>query len=116
MTDIDVFEEMKENEIEAKRIASFTAKKGVMNDDGTPYFHTEYLIRNDLKMSEEEIRSNKQWFDASENTEEAPEAGGAPGGAPGGMGGAAPAPAAAEAPAVGTETVEGGEVAGTGQL
>jgi hypothetical protein len=109
----NVFEEMKENEIEAKRIASFTAKKGVMNDDGTPYFHTEYLIRNDLKMSEEEIRSNKQWFDASENMEEAPGAPGA-GGAP--AGGGAPAPAAAEAPAAGTETVEGGEVAGTGQL
>ena len=110
----NVFEEMKENEIEAKRIASFTAKKGVMNDDGTPYFHTEYLIRNDLKMSEEEIRANKQWFDASENMEEAPGAPGA-GGAPAG-GGAAPAPAAAEAPAAGSETTEGGEVAGTGQL
>ena len=110
----NVFEEMKENEIEAKRIASFTAKKGVMNDDGTPYFHTEYLIRNDLKMSEEEIRANKQWFDASENMEEAPGAPGA-GGAPAG-GGAAPAPAAAETPAAGSETTEGGEVAGTGQL
>jgi len=113
----NVFEEMKENEIEAKRIASFTAKKGVMNDDGTPYFHTEYLIRNDLKMSEEEIRSNKQWFDASENTEEAAEAGGAGAAPAGGMGGSAAAPAAAaEAPAAGSETTEGGEVAGTGQL
>jgi len=112
----NVFEEMKENEIEAKRIASFTAKKGVMNDDGTPYFHTEYLIRNELKMSEEEIRSNKQWFDASENTEEAAEAGGAGAAPAGGVGGAAAAPAAAEAPAAGSETTEGGEVAGTGQL
>jgi hypothetical protein len=114
----NVFEEMKKNEIEAKRIASFTAKKGVLKDDGTPYFATEYLIREELKMTEAEIESNQQWFDQEIDEEaEAPAAGGAAGGAP--AGGAAPAgaPAAgAEAEAAGSETIEGGETKGEGGL
>ncbi len=112
----NVFEEMKQNEIEAKRIASFTAKKGLMKDDGTPYFSTDYLIRKELKMTEDEIQSNQKWFDQKVDEEEQAAAGG------GGGAGAAPAPAAAapatgaaEAPA-GGETVEGGESKGAGQL
>lgn len=109
----NVFEEMKQNEIEAKRIASFTAKKGITNDDGTPFFSTDYLIRTELKMTEEEIESNKKWFEAKENEEEpaAAPAGGAPGAAGGGAAGAA-APAAEG----GSETIEGGEAKGAGQL
>jgi Bacteriophage T4-like portal protein (Gp20) len=113
----NVFEEMKQNEIEAKRIASFTAKKGIMKDDGTPYFSTEYLIRKELKLTEDEIESNQKWFE-SEEEEVVPQegAGGAPaGGAPAG-GGAAPAAPAAPAAEGGGETKEGGETAGTGQL
>lgn len=114
----NVFEEMKQNEIEAKRIASFTAKKGIMKDDGTPYFSTEYLIRKELKLTEDEIESNQKWFESEEDAVEAQEAaaaGGAPaGGAP--VGGAAPAAPAAPAAEGGGETKEGGETAGTGQL
>ena len=112
----NVFEEMKKNEIEAKRIAAFTAKKGIVNDDGTPFFATEYLIRTELKMTEEEIESNQQWLDSKED--EADEAAAAAGGAaPAGGGGGAPAATAAETPAEGgSETTEGGEVKGTGQL
>ena len=62
----NVFEEIKQNELESKRIASFTAKKGVLKDDGTPYFSTEYLIRKELKMSEDEIEANKKWFEMTE--------------------------------------------------
>lgn len=111
----NVFEEMKQNEIEAKRIASFTAKKGVMKDDGTPYFSTEYLIRNELKMTEDEIESNKRYSEL-ENGEETGE--GAPsGGAPSGGGGAAAPPiAAAPTEGGGGETKEGGETSGAGQL
>jgi hypothetical protein len=115
----NVFEEMKKNEIEAKRIAAFQAKKGVMKDDGTPYFATEYLIREELKMNESDIKSNQSWFDQQADTEEAeaaPPAGGAmpAGGAPGG--GAAPAPGG-EAPAEGGgEVKEGGETGAEGQL
>lgn len=109
----NVFEEMKQNEIEAKRIASFTAKKGIMKDDGTPYFSTEYLIRKELKLTEDEIESNQKWFESEDAEVEAQ--GAAPvGGAP--FGGAAPAAPAAPAAEGGGETIEGGETAGTGQL
>jgi len=111
----NVFEEMKRNEIEAKRIAAFTAKKGVLKDDGTPYFSTEYLIREELKMNEADIRSNQQWFDQQAEDEAAQaQAGGGTGvGAPT-SGAAAPA---AEAPAeAGSETIEGGETKGLGAL
>jgi hypothetical protein len=116
----NVFEEMKKNEIEAKRIAAFQAKKGVMKDDGTPYFSTEYLIREELKMNDSEIKSNQSWFDQQADAEEAdaaaaPPAGGVPpaGGAPGGS---APAPAGAAAPEGGGEVKDGGETSGEGQL
>lgn len=113
----NVFEEMKKNEIEAKRIASFQAKKGVMKDDGTPYFATEYLIREELKMNESDIKSNQSWFDQQADAEEAaaPAPGGAMPAAPGG-GGASAAPGG-EAPAEGgSEVKEGGETSGEGQL
>jgi hypothetical protein len=114
----NVFEEMKKNEIEAKRIAAFQAKKGVMKDDGTPYFATEYLIREELKMNDSEIKSNQSWFDQQADAEEADAAAPAPGGAPappaGGGGAAAPG---GEAPAEGgSEVKEGGETSGEGQL
>jgi hypothetical protein len=112
----NVFEEMKQNEIEAKRIASFTAKKGIMKDDGTPYFSTEYLIRKELRLTEDEIESNQKWFE-SEEEEAVPQEGAAPaGGAPIGGGGAAAAAPAAPPAEGGGETKEGGETSGTGQL
>ena len=114
----NVFEEMKKNEIEAKRIASFQAKKGVMKDDGTPYFATEYLIREELKMNESDIKSNQSWFDQQADAEEAEAAAPAPGGAPAApSGGGAPAAPGGEAPAEGgSEVKEGGETSGEGQL
>ena len=113
----NVFEEMKKNEIEAKRIASFQAKKGLMKDDGTPYFATEYLIREELRMTEAEIKSNQTWFDQQIEDEAAATPAGAPAG--GGMppaGGGAPAPAGGEEPAGGSEVIDGGESKGEGQL
>jgi len=112
----NVFEEMKKNEIEAKRIAAFQAKKGVMKDDGTPFFATEYLIREELRMTDAEIKSNQTWFDQQIDEEaELPPAPGAPGmPAPGG--GGAPAAPAPEAPAAGGEVIEGGESKGEGSL
>jgi hypothetical protein len=111
----NVFEEMKQNEIEAKRIAAFTAKKGIVKDDGTPYFATEYLVRTDLRMTEDEIEANQKWFDFKENEEEAQAAAGGGGAPPAGGGGGA-APAAAAPAEGGSETIEGGETKGTGQL
>jgi hypothetical protein len=114
----NVFEEIKQNELESKRIASFTAKKGILKDDGTPYFSTEYLIRKELRLSDDEISSNKEWL--SIETEEEAESQAPEGGAPpmgGEPGGAAPPPAGGEEPAGGgSETVEGGETGGEGNL
>lgn len=110
----NVFEEMKQNEIEAKRITAFTAKKGITKDDGTPFFATEYLIRKELKMTQDEIDSNQKWFDSMEDDAEIEEAKGGGGAAP--SGGAAAAPAAAAPAEGGSETIEGGETKGAGQL
>jgi len=111
----NVFEEMKQNEIEAKRIAAFQAKKGITNDDGTPYFATEYLIRKELKLTEDEISSNKHWLNmlAEEAERVAAEGGAVP---PGGGGGGAGAGAGAEAAAGAEEVVTGGEVGAEGQI
>lgn len=116
----NVFEEIKQNELEAKRIASFTAKKGILKDDGTPYFSTEYLIRTELKLSEDEIESNEDWFKYEQTDEPVEGTPGAEGAAMGGGdmgGGAAAAAPAGEAPAGGgSETTEGGETSGEGSL
>jgi hypothetical protein len=115
----NVFEEMKEQEVDAKRVAAFTAKKGILKDDGTPYYHTEYLVRTELKMTADEIEANKEWFNRDEEVVpgepgKPPSAGG---GAPPAGGGAAAPPAAPETPpAAPAETTEGGETAGAGQL
>lgn len=116
----NVFEEIKQNELEAKRIASFTAKKGILKDDGTPYFSTEYLIRTELKLSEDEIESNEDWFKYEQTDEPVEGTPGAEGASMGGgdMGGGSAAGApAGEAPAGGgSETTDGGETSGEGSL
>jgi len=114
----NVFEEMKHNDLEAKRIASFTAKKGILKDDGTPYFSTEYLIRKELKLAQDEIESNADWFKMEREEEEATAAGAAGGAAPAppAGGGAAGGGAAAAPEAGGSETKEGGETGAPGNL
>lgn len=115
----NVFEEMKQNDLEAKRIAAFTAKKGIVKDDGTPYFSTEYLMRKELKLTEDEISANREWFKQERREEEeAPVAGAPPmAGAPPAAGGSAPGAAGgAEAAAGGGETKEGGETGAEGTL
>jgi hypothetical protein len=111
----NLFEEMKEKEVDAKRIAAFTAKKGILNEDGTPFFHTNYLIRKELKMTEDEIGANQKWFEQDAADLERVE--GAAGAAAPALGGAAPGAVAPAAPAAGgSETIEGGEQTGAGQL
>ena len=111
----NIFEEAKQNDIDTKRIASFQAKKGIMKDDGTPFFSTEYLVRKELRLTESEIESNQQWFDQKLELEAAAAPGGAPGGAPPGGGGAPGAPAS-PTESGGSEVKDGGEVGAAGQL
>lgn len=114
----NVFEEIKEKDLQAKRMAAYTAKKGILRDDGTPYFSTEYLLRKELRLTEDEIDSNKKWLEIDAEKGKVPAAGGEPGEAPAPPeGGAAPAAPAAETPAAGAaETVEGGEKGAEGSL
>ena len=119
----NLFEEMKEREVANKRLASFTAMKGVINDDGTPYFNTEYLIRKELRMSDDDIQTNLNYKIQEEEAKEEAAAAAAPpmdaGAAGGDMGagaGAAAAPGADTPAEGGSETVEGGETKGEGQL
>lgn len=113
----NVFEEIKQNELEAKRIASFTAKKGILKDDGSPYFSTEYLIRKELKMTQDEIDSNAEWFKFTEDQQKDAQGAGefeAPilpetGVAPAPIGGSEPTGG-------GAETMPGGEVGTEGTL
>jgi hypothetical protein len=109
----NVFEEMKQNEIDAKRIASFQSKKGITNDDGTPYFSTEYLIRKELKLTEDEIQSNKDWLNMLEDEKNRVAS---EGGAPVAGGGAAAGGGAVEPSAGGEEVITGGEIGGEGTL
>ena len=88
----NVFEEIKEQDLINKRIATVNALKAVANDDKTPYFSTEYLIKEHMKLSDEAIQKNKDYLASYGAAAEAAEASGGESG--GGKGGAAPAAAA----------------------
>jgi hypothetical protein len=110
--DDNVFEELKDQDLINKRLATVNALKAVVDDANKPYFSTEFLIREYLKMSDEDIQKNKDY--QAVQTGEAEEAKGGAGGAgaPGGGGGAA---------AAGAEGAEGGgefktELGAKGQL
>ncbi len=89
----NVFEEIKDQDLINKRLATLNALKAVQNDDGKAYFSTEFLIREYLKMSDEDIQKNKDYLAVKEAGEPGQEGGGAQAGG----GGAAAAAAAAEA-------------------
>jgi len=84
----NVFEEIKEQDLINKRIATVNALKAVANDDKTPYFSTEYLIKEHMKLSDEAIQKNKDYLASYGAAAEAAEASGGESG--GGKGGAAP--------------------------
>jgi hypothetical protein len=108
--DDNVFEEIKTQELLNKRLATLNAMKAVVNDENKPYFSTEYLIKEYLKLSDEDIAKNKS-YQATADGEAAAAAGG--GGAAGSSaGGAATPPAAETAPSGETSS----EVGAKGQL
>ena len=112
----NLFEEMKQRDVDAKRLNSFIAMKGVMRDDGKPYFSTEYLVRRELRLSDDEIETNANYKIQEEEEEIAAAAAAGEPPMPAGEGGAAP-PAEGAPPEGGpAETIEGGEVGTEGQL
>jgi hypothetical protein len=62
--DDNVFEEIKTQELLNKRLATLNSMKAVVNDDSKPYFSTEYLIKEYLKLSDEDIEKNRSYIAA----------------------------------------------------
>jgi len=107
--DDNVFEEIKNQELLNKRLATLNSMKAVVDDENKPYFSTEYLIKEYLKLSDEDIEKNRNYLAAFGQAAEA--AAGA-GGAAAGAGGAPAAPAGATPPTGETSS----EVGTKGQL
>lgn len=103
--DDNVFEEIKQQDLLNKRLATLNALKAVVDDSGQPYFSTEYLIKEYLKMSDEDIDKNRDYLAAyGKALEVSADAGAVPPAAPG-----APAAPAAETPPTGETSKEVGE-------
>lgn len=108
--DDNVFEEIKQQELINKRLATLTALKAVVDDSGQPYFSTEFLIKEYLKMSDDDIAKNRDYLAAYGKALEAS----ADAGAPPAAGAPAAPPAAAGGATPGSETAS--EVSEPGQL
>jgi hypothetical protein len=102
--DDNVFEEIKNQELLNKRLATLNSMKAVVDDENKPYFSTEYLIKEYLKLSDEDIEKNRNYLAAFG---QAAEAAAGSGGAPSAGGGAA-APAGAPAAPTGETSSEVG--------
>lgn len=102
--DDNVFEEIKTQELLNKRLATLNSMKAVVDDEGKPYFSTEFLIREYLKLSDESLTKNHS-YKAAQTNEASGEAPGAdsPGSAPVGS---APTGATGETPAGGETSSE----------
>lgn len=68
--DDNVFEEIKNQELLNKRLATLNSMKAVVNDENKPYFATEYLIKEFLKLSDEDIAKNRSYLAINDETEE----------------------------------------------
>jgi hypothetical protein len=110
--DDNVFEEIKQQELLNKRLATLNALKAVVDDSGQPYFSTEFLIKEYLKMSDDDIAKNRDYLAAYGKALEVAADAGA--GAPPATGAAAPAAPAETGGEGGKETAS--ELGGPGQL
>jgi hypothetical protein len=110
--DDNVFEEIKNQELLNKRLATLNAMKAVVNDENKPYFSTEYLIKEYLKLSDESISKNKSYQATSEQDEAKGGGAAGAGAAAAGGGAAAGTPAGEGAPTGETSS----EVGTPGQL
>lgn len=106
--DDNVFEEIKQQDLLNKRLATLNALKAVVDDSGQPYFSTEYLIKEYLKMSDEDIDKNRDYLAAYGKALEVSADAGAVPPPPGG----APAAPAVETPAAGETASELGQPGG----
>lgn len=100
--DDNVFEEIKQQDLLNKRLATLNALKGVVDDEGKPYFSTEYLVKEYLRMSDEDLQKNKDYMNQTPTGEGEAGDAAASGAAP--EAGSAPEGGAAAEPAAGKET------------
>jgi hypothetical protein len=64
----NLFEELKEMEIQSKKIDHITRLMEMVDADQTPYFDIEYLVKRFGLISEEDIRKNKEMRDKRRKT------------------------------------------------
>ena len=62
--DDNVFEEIKQQDLLNKRLATLNSLKAVVDDTGQPYFSTEYLIKEYLKLSDDDLDKNRDYLAA----------------------------------------------------
>jgi hypothetical protein len=83
-------EEWKRIKTYTKKIEAATNIQNLKREDGTSYFHVDFIVNNILKLSQIEIEENQSYWIKSKSTGAAGAAPGAQGGAPGGELGVAP--------------------------
>ena len=59
--DDNVFEEIKNQELLNKRLATINSLKSVTDDKGQAYFSVEYLLKEYLHLSDEDLRKNESY-------------------------------------------------------
>jgi len=130
----NIYEELKDAELVDKRVNTLETLQKIKDDNGQPYFSTEFLVRSKLKLTPEEIKSNEYYaakFGRGGGGEEGEGAGasmaasggagsststggaGAPGGTGGEAGGGAGSETNAGGETGGSETASGGETGGS---
>lgn len=60
--DDNVFEEIKNQDLLNKRIAAINALKAITDDKGLPYFSSDFLVKEYLKLSDQVIKKNKDYL------------------------------------------------------
>lgn len=60
--DDNVFEEIKNQDLLNKRIAAINALKAITNDQNKPYFSSDFLVKEYLKLSDQVIQKNKDYL------------------------------------------------------
>jgi hypothetical protein len=78
----NLFEEVRKQEVLAKRLEFVTSMQGLQDEAGKPFFSTRWLVENYLKLDKDELDANQRFLD-----EAAKKAKEAEGGGEGGEGG-----------------------------
>ena len=87
----NVFEEIKNQDLLNKRIAAINALKAVTNDQNTPYFSSDFLVKEYLKLGDDVLKKNADYL-AKSKTPPVPGAENQQGAPPPPPGGGAPPP------------------------